>query len=547
MANTNTQVQLQPTLLNEEKIGSIKKRIRKTFSNVDLSMVKNPVTNMVSLKVRYNFKDAARVKRACDDLMLQYKEEHNAMIEVIGYFENPEVNKMKVVSSKEEDTILDKIILEDESIETVAAEEVEIEEVSSSDVNQALEIPEVASDLLKVFYIPKKNVCDCDQVTLRLSFDLTKRADSVKFTELTLFCSLINGDGSAFLVEKNDSFGEVIVDCDKLRIPVSATFRPIRKKALECLLEEQGIFFNRKNGNLESKPISDDSNMRMVLNFKSDRITLLDKFKKRLQESGFRLSFVNENAQSILIINYRFVEKSIAYFELIERSEPGYLKGRFLGALGLKPHRFYVNDKMWYITIERGANYEDLAIKLMDAGYKYVTANKKHLMLPSLNPVSDEIMPREIPDSQKNRHSEEEKVFVPVVRTVLQKSAKFEEEEKPTAIARIARLMKGLNEDEAHKFIDKFEEVLSGKHDKVKSVSVDNSKTEKDPVEERRMLKRLIHQVIESGLVVIDKTGHVGVPYSNVKMLPGNRWKVSLETFKSMSPTDILRFLGITD
>ena len=74
MANTNTQVQLQPTLLNEEKIGSIKKRIRKTFSNVDLSMVKNPVTNMVSLKVRYNFKDAARVKKACDDLMLQYKE-----------------------------------------------------------------------------------------------------------------------------------------------------------------------------------------------------------------------------------------------------------------------------------------------------------------------------------------------------------------------------------------------------------------------------------------------------------------------------------------
>ncbi|QQR76675.1 hypothetical protein IPJ63_00165 [Candidatus Nomurabacteria bacterium] len=541
MANTNTQV--QPTLLNEEKIGSIKKRIRKTFSNVDLSMVKNPVTNMVSLKVKYNFKDAARVKKACDDLMLQYKEEHNAMIEVIGYFENPEVNKMKVVSSKEEDTILDEIILpeiQDESVETVAAEEVEIEEVGSSDVNQVLEIPEVASDLLKVFYIPKENVCDCDQVTLRLSFDLTKRADSVKFTELTLFCSLINGDGSAFLVEKNDNFGEVIVDCDKLRIPVSATFRPIRKKALECLLEEQGIFFNRKNGNLESKPISDDNNMRMVLNFKSDRITLLDKFKKRLQESGFRLSFVNENAQSILIINYRFVEKSITYFELIERSEPGYLKGRFLGALGLKPHRFYVNDKMWYITIERGANYEDLALKLMDAGYKYVTANKKHLMLPSLNPVSDEIMPREIPDSQKSIHKEGEKTDMLVVRTVLQNQTKLEAEEKPTSIARIARLMKGLTEDEAHKAIDRLEDIISNK----KEVIV---RTEKDPVEERRMLKRLIHQIVESGLVVIDKTGHVGVPYSNVKMLPGNRWKVSLETFKSMSTTDILRFLGITD
>ena len=541
MANTNTQV--QPTLLNEEKIGSIKKRIRKTFSNVDLSMVKNPVTNMVSLKVKYNFKDAARVKKACDDLMLQYKEEHNAMIEVIGYFENPEVNKIKVVSSKEEDTILDEIILpeiQDESVETVAAEEVEIEEVGSSDVNQVLEIPEVASDLLKVFYIPKENVCDCDQVTLRLSFDLTKRADSVKFTELTLFCSLINGDGSAFLVEKNDSFGAVIVDCDKLRIPVSATFRPIRKKALECLLEEQGIFFNRKNGNLESKPISDDNNMRMVLNFKSDRITLLDKFKKRLQESGFRLSFVNENAQSILIINYRFVEKSIAYFELIERSEPGYLKGRFLGALGLKPHRFYVNDKMWYITIERGANYEDLALKLMDAGYKYVTANKKHLMLPSLNPVSDEIMPREIPDSQKSIHKEGEKTDMLVVRTVLQNQTKLEAEEKPTSIARIARLMKGLTEDEAHKAIDRLEDIISNK----KEVIV---RTEKDPVEERRMLKRLIHQIVESGLVVIDKTGHVGVPYSNVKMLPGNRWKVSLETFKSMSTTDILRFLGITD
>lgn len=541
MANTNTQV--QPTLLNEEKIGSIKKRIRKTFSNVDLSMVKNPVTNMVSLKVKYNFKDAARVKKACDDLMLQYKEEHNAMIEVIGYFENPEVNKIKVVSSKEEDTILDEIILpeiQDESVETVAAEEVEIEEVGSSDVNQVLEIPEVASDLLKVFYIPKENVCDCDQVTLRLSFDLTKRADSVKFTELTLFCSLINGDGSAFLVEKNDNFGEVIVDCDKLRIPVSATFRPIRKKALECLLEEQGIFFNRKNGNLESKPISDDNNMRMVLNFKSDRITLLDKFKKRLQESGFRLSFVNENAQSILIINYRFVEKSIAYFELIERSEPGYLKGRFLGALGLKPHRFYVNDKMWYITIERGANYEDLALKLMDAGYKYVTANKKHLMLPSLNPVSDEIMPREIPDSQKSIHKEGEKTDMLVVRTVLQNQTKLEAEEKPTSIARIARLMKGLTEDEAHKAIDRLEDIISNK----KEVIV---RTEKDPVEERRMLKRLIHQIVESGLVVIDKTGHVGVPYSNVKMLPGNRWKVSLETFKSMSTTDILRFLGITD
>ena len=541
MANTNTQV--QPTLLNEEKIGSIKKRIRKTFSNVDLSMVKNPVTNMVSLKVKYNFKDAARVKKACDDLMLQYKEEHNAMIEVIGYFDNPEVNKIKVVSSKEEDTILDEIILpeiQDESVETVAAEEVEIEEVGSSDVNQVLEIPEVASDLLKVFYIPKENVCDCDQVTLRLSFDLTKRADSVKFTELTLFCSLINGDGSAFLVEKNDNFGEVIVDCDKLRIPVSATFRPIRKKALECLLEEQGIFFNRKNGNLESKPISDDNNMRMVLNFKSDRITLLDKFKKRLQESGFRLSFVNENAQSILIINYRFVEKSIAYFELIERSEPGYLKGRFLGALGLKPHRFYVNDKMWYITIERGANYEDLALKLMDAGYKYVTANKKHLMLPSLNPVSDEIMPREIPDSQKSIHKEGEKTDMLVVRTVLQNQTKLEAEEKPTSIARIARLMKGLTEDEAHKAIDRLEDIISNK----KEVIV---RTEKDPVEERRMLKRLIHQIVESGLVVIDKTGHVGVPYSNVKMLPGNRWKVSLETFKSMSTTDILRFLGITD
>ena len=541
MANTNTQV--QPTLLNEEKIGSIKKRIRKTFSNVDLSMVKNPVTNMVSLKVKYNFKDAARVKKACDDLMLQYKEEHNAMIEVIGYFENPEVNKIKVVSSKEEDTILDEIILpeiQDESVETVAAEEVEIEEVGSSDVNQVLEIPEVASDLLKVFYIPKENVCDCDQVTLRLSFDLTKRADSVKFTELTLFCSLINGDGSAFLVEKNDNFGEVIVDCDKLRIPVSATFRPIRKKALECLLEEQGIFFNRKNGNLESKPISDDNNMRMVLNFKSDRITLLDKFKKRLQESGFRLSFVNENAQSILIINYRFVEKSIAYFELIERSEPGYLKGRFLGALGLKPHMFYVNDKMWYITIERGANYEDLALKLMDAGYKYVTANKKHLMLPSLNPVSDEIMPREIPDSQKSIHKEGEKTDMLVVRTVLQNQTKLEAEEKPTSIARIARLMKGLTEDEAHKAIDRLEDIISNK----KEVIV---RTEKDPVEERRMLKRLIHQIVESGLVVIDKTGHVGVPYSNVKMLPGNRWKVSLETFKSMSTTDILRFLGITD
>ncbi|MBP6854852.1 MAG: hypothetical protein KBD26_02925 [Candidatus Pacebacteria bacterium] len=545
MANTNTQV--QPTLLNEEKIGSIKKRIRKTFSNVDLSMVKNPVTNMVSLKVKYNFKDAARVKKACDDLMLQYKEEHNAMIEVIGYFENPEVNKIKVVSSKEEDTILDEIILpeiQDESVETVAAEEVEIEEVGSSDVNQVLEIPEVASDLLKVFYIPKENVCDCDQVTLRLSFDLTKRADSVKFTELTLFCSLINGDGSAFLVEKNDNFGEVIVDCDKLRIPVSATFRPIRKKALECLLEEQGIFFNRKNGNLESKPISDDNNMRMVLNFKSDRITLLDKFKKRLQESGFRLSFVNENAQSILIINYRFVEKSIAYFELIERSEPGYLKGRFLGALGLKPHRFYVNDKMWYITIERGANYEDLALKLMDAGYKYVTANKKHLMLPSLNPVSDEIMPREIPDSQKSIHEEEKESFVTVVRTVLQK--KTDLENRPTAIARIAGLMKGLTDDEAHKLLDKFEEVVSGKYQHTpKSLPASSGKG--DPVEDRRRLKRLISDMVEKGLIVLDPDKPLGVSYDSVKMLPGNRWKVMMESAKSMSPTEILRFIGVVD
>lgn len=533
MVNTNTQVQL--TVLNEEEIGRIKKLIRKKFSNVDLNMSRNPVTNQLILRIRHNFKDLARVKEVCTDLNLEFNSEHNGMIEVTGYFEKPEVNKMKVVSSKEEDTILD----------TIAAEEVEIEEVSSSDFNQALEIPEVASDLLKVFYIPKENVCDCDQVTLRLSFDLTKRADSVKFTELTLFCSLINGDGSAFLVEKNNNFGEVIVDCDKLHIPFSVTFRPIRKKALEWLLEEQGIFFNRKNGNLESKPISDDNNMRMVLNFKSDRIALLDRFKKRLQESGFRLSFVNENAQSILIINYRFVEKSVAYFELIERSEPGYLKGRFFGALGLKPHRFYVNDKMWYVTVERGANYEDLAIKLIEAGYKYVTANKKHLMLPSLNPVSDEIMPREIPDSQKSIHKEDEKPGILVVRTVLQKQVELEGEEKPTSIARIARLMKGLTEDEAHKLIDKFEDVISGKHKgEVKLVDV---KTEKDPVEERRMLKRLIHQIVESGLVVIDKTGHVGVPYSNVKMLPGNRWKVSLETFKSMSTTDILRFLGITD
>ncbi len=544
MANT----QVQSTLLSEEKIGAIKKRIRSTFSNVNLHMVKNPVTNRVSLKVKYNFKDAARVKKACDDLMLQYKEEHDAMLEVIGYFEKPEVNKMKVVPSKEEDAILDEIILpeiQDESVETVAVEAVGIEEVSSSNINQILEIPEVASDLLKVFYIPKENVCDCDQVTLRLSFDLTKRADSVKFTELTLFCSLINGDGSAFLVEKNNNFGEVIVDCDKLRIPVSATFRPIRKKALECLLEEQGIFFNPKNGNLETKPISDDNNMRMVLNFKSDRIALLDKFKKRLQESGFRLSFVNENAQSILIINYRFVEKSVAYFELIERSEPGYLKGRFLGVLGLKPHRFYVNDKMWYITIERIVNYEDVAIKLIEAGYKHVTANKKHIMLPSLNPVSGEIMPREIPDSQKSIHKEEEKTDMLVVRTVLQKQTKLEAEEKPTSIARIARLMKGLTEDEAHKLIDKFEDVISGKHiGEVKSVMV---KADKDPAEERKAMKRFIHQIVESGLIVIDKTGHVGVPYGNVKMLPGNRWKVSLETFKSMSQADILRFLGITD
>ena len=524
---------LKSSPLNGENIGRLKKKIKNIFASVTFGTVKVPGKDILKLEVKFNSRETKRVKGALDDLALDYKETSVGVIEVLGFWPKAK-------------PVVKTVLSDTPDVPVEQAEEPEVPEVSEEEVSveRKFEMPEVAKDLLSVFNISEKNILECDQDILRLKFDISGRTlDKLKFTELLLFCSLINGDGNAFIVDQES--GEIIVECQKLRIPNSNTFRPIRKKAIECLMEENGVFFSPKNGNLDGKVRYDDVSMRMVLNFKSDKISFLDQFKKRLQESGFRLSFVNENAQSILIINYRFVEKSVAYFELIERSEPGYLKGRFLGELKLKPQTFYVNDGMWFVDLGRGINHEEEAKKLMEAGYKYITANKKYLMLPSLNPVSNQIMPREIPDSQKNRYPEEEKIPVPVVRTILQKQSKTAEEEKLTAIARIARLMKGLTEDEAHKLIDKFEDVISGKKLEAKQVSV---KTEKDPVEERRSLKRLIHQITESGrLVVIDKTEPFGVPYNNVKMLAGNRWKVNPETVKSLSPTEILRILGITD
>ncbi len=520
--------------LNGENIGRFKKKIKNIFASVTFGTIKVPGKDILKLEVKFNSRETKRVKGALDDLALDYRETSVGVIEVLGFWPKAKPIVKTVVSDTSEVPI--EKVEESEMLDEASEEEVSVE--------QKIEIPQVAKDLLDVFNISEKNISECDQDILRLKFDISGRTlDKLKFTELILFCSLINGDGNAFIVDQEN--GEIIVECQKLRIPSSNTFRPIRKKAIEYLMEENGVFFNPKNGNLDGKVRYDDGAMRMVLNFKSDKISFLDKFKKRLQESGFRLSFVNENAQSILIINYRFVEKSVAYFELIERSEPGYLKGRFLGELKLKPQTFYVNGGMWFVGLGKGVNYEEEAFKLMEAGYKYITANKRHLMLPSLNPASNQIMSREIPDSQKDRYPEEEKIPVPVVRTVLQKQSKTVEQEKLTAIARIARLMKGLTEEEAHKLIDKFEDVIADKYKIEKSVVV---KAEKDPVEERRSLKRLIHQITESGrLVVIDKTESFGVPYGNVKMLPGNRWKVDPETVKSLSPTEILRILGITD